>query len=111
VEAVTFAAPLLVSDEARRVTLATPLASVRLVPEGGSKVPNAASVAKVTTAFGTTAPEALVTTTFTKSGLPEVSVFFSTLGFVASNKDRVALLTPVVVVPPPLDPEVDVQPD
>jgi hypothetical protein len=63
-------APAAVTLAGFNTTEATPLASVSAVPPVGDIVPMVASVLKVTTAFGTTAPFASMSVAFAVAGAP-----------------------------------------
>ena len=78
---------------------ATPLAFVNAVPEVGVNVTSVVSVAaKVTTAFGTTAPLASVSVAVAVTGVPNAT----TLEGILKVREAVAVAVVVVPVPVPI---------
>jgi len=96
------------------VIVATPLASVKAVPAVGVMVARVASVVKVTTELGTTAPAAFLSVAFTVPGAPLVMVVVAAPAASVSASVKVgtgvAGVVPVVPVVPDV-PDVPAAPE
>jgi len=93
------------------VIVATPLASVKAVPAVGVMVARVASVVKVTTELGTTAPAAFLSVAFTVPGAPLVMVVVAAPAASVSASVKVGTGVAGVVPVVPVVPDVPDVPD